>query len=102
MIARLWRGQATPEKAPHYQRHFTEHVVPHLKELDGHRGAYLLRHAGDGNVEFLAVTLWESIDSVRAFSGQDPNVAIVEPEGRAALSSFDEVARHYEIVYDGT
>jgi hypothetical protein len=48
--------------------------------------------ARDGNVEFLAVTLWESIDSVRAFSGQDPNVAIVEPEGRAALASFSATA----------
>ena len=102
MIARIWRGRAVTEKAGDYQRHFTSHVAPHLKELTGHRGAYLLRGEDDGEVEFLAVTLWDSIESVRAFSGQNPDVAIVEPEGRAALSSFDDFARHYDIAYDGT
>jgi heme-degrading monooxygenase HmoA len=100
MIARIWRGKATTAKAGDYQRHFTMHVAPHLKELAGHRGAYLLRREDNGEVEFLAVTLWDSIESVRAFSGQNPDVAIVEPEGRAALSSFDDFARHYDIAYD--
>jgi heme-degrading monooxygenase HmoA len=99
MIARIWRGQATAEKAGDYQRHFTTHVAPHLTELAGHRGAYLLRREDKGEVEFLAVTLWESIESIRAFAGQNPDVAIVEPEGRAALSSFDDFARHYDIAY---
>lgn len=99
MIARMWRGKATTAKAGDYQRHFATHVAPHLKELAGHRGAYLLRREDNGEVEFLAVTLWDSIESVRAFSGQNPDVAIVEPEGRAALSSFDDFARHYDIAY---
>jgi heme-degrading monooxygenase HmoA len=102
MIARMWRGRATAEKANDYQRHFTMQVAPHLKELAGHRGAYLLRRDDDGEVEFLAVTLWDSIESVRAFSGQNPDVAIVEPEGRAALSSFDDVARHYDVAHGDT
>jgi heme-degrading monooxygenase HmoA len=100
MIARTWRGKALAEKADEYQRHFTAHVAPHLKELAGHRGAYLLRRQDNGEVEFLAVTLWDSIESVRAFAGQDPDVAIVEPAGRAALSSFDDFARHYDIAHN--
>jgi heme-degrading monooxygenase HmoA len=99
MIARTWRGIAKPGKASDYQRHFTANVAPHLKQLAGHQGAYLLRREDEGEVEFLAVTLWESIESIRAFAGQNPNVAIVEPEGRAALSRFDEFAQHYEVAY---
>ena len=102
MLARIWRGQATTEKAGDYQRHFTDHVAPQLKELAGHRGALLLRRESNGEVEFLAVTLWDSIESVRAFSGQNTEVAIVEQEARAALSSFDDCARHYDIVHEGT
>jgi heme-degrading monooxygenase HmoA len=101
MIARTWRGTATPGKAADYQRHFTTNVAPHLKQLAGHEGAYLLRREDQGEVEFLALTLWDSIESIRAFAGQNPNVAIVEPEGRAALSRFDEFARHYEVAYSG-
>jgi heme-degrading monooxygenase HmoA len=102
MIARTWCGKATTEKADDYQRHFTTRVAPHLKELEGHRGAYLLRREVNGEVEFLAVTLWDSIESVKVFARQKPDVAFVEPGGRAALSSFDEFARHYEIAYHGT
>jgi len=102
MIARTWRGKATAEKADDYQRHFTKHVAPRLRELAGHNGAYLLRREEGGAVEFLAVTLWESIESVRAFAGRNPEVAIVEPEGQAALSSFDHFARHYDIAYHGS
>ncbi len=101
MIARIWRGEATPAKAADYQRHFTDHVAPHLKALDGQRGAYLLRREHTGKVEFLALTLWDSIENVRAFTGPDPDVAIVEPEGRAALARYDDFAMHYEIAYDG-
>lgn len=98
MIARTWRGRATTAKAGDYERHFTTAVLPNLRSIPGHRGAYLLRREVDGGVEFVAVTLWESIDAIRAFAGDDPDVAHVEPEGRAALSSFDAMAANFEIV----
>jgi heme-degrading monooxygenase HmoA len=101
MIARTWSGQATIAKADAYIRHFTTNVAPHLKEIAGHRGAWLLWRETDGRVEFLAVTLWDSLEIVKAFAGPDPEVAIVEPEARAALSAFDEFARHYEVAYGG-
>lgn len=97
MIARLWRGQATSENAAHYRRHATERVFPSLAELRGHQGAYLLTRETDGQVEFLAVTLWDSIDAIKEFSGDDPEVAVIEPEARAVLSGFDDFARHYEV-----
>lgn len=100
MIARTWRGKATAEKAGDYQRHFATQVAPRLKALTGHRGACLLRREDNGEVEFLAVTLWDSIENIRTFAGQEPDLAIVEPEGRAALLSFDDFAQHYDVAYD--
>lgn len=97
MIARIWRATATPAKAADYQRHFTANVVPHLGAIDGHRGAYLLRRDAGRAVEFVAITLWDSIESIKAFTGADPEVAIVEPEGRAALSYLDDFARNFEV-----
>jgi heme-degrading monooxygenase HmoA len=97
MIVRIWRGQTTIENAPAYCRHATERVFPRLAEIPGHRGAYLLTRHVDGQIEFLAVTLWDSIDSIRQFSADDPERAVVEPEARAVLSSFDDFVRHYEL-----
>ena len=99
MIARIWRGQASVTNADVYYRHFTTNVVPHIKEIPGHIGAYLLRREVEGNVEFIALTLWESIETIKGFAGPNPDVAIVEPEARAVLSSFDEFVNNYEVVY---
>jgi heme-degrading monooxygenase HmoA len=101
MIARLWRGVAVAGNADAYHRHATTTVFPALREIAGHRGAYLLRRTVGGRTEFLALTFWESLDSVRAFAGSDPEVAVVEPEARAVLAEFDDFARHYEVAGDG-
>jgi heme-degrading monooxygenase HmoA len=97
MIARIWRGQATADNAPRYRDHATQRVFPSLASLPGHRGAYLLTRETQGEVEFLAVTLWDSIDSVKTFAGENPEIAVVEPEARAVLSNFDSFVRHYQI-----
>ena len=99
MIARIWRGQATSANADAYYHHVTTTVFPALTSIPGYRGAYLLRRETDGQVEFLAVTLWESLEAVRAFAGEDAEVAVVEPEARAVLSDFDEFVRHYELAW---
>jgi heme-degrading monooxygenase HmoA len=100
MIVRVWRGEAIGANADAYQLHVTGTVFPHLRNLPGHRGATLLRRETAGRIEFLALTRWDSLDAVKAFAGPDPDVAIVEPEGRAVLSAFDDFARHYEVAFD--
>jgi heme-degrading monooxygenase HmoA len=99
MIARLWRGQAADTaNADAYARHAINTVFPSLKDLAGHRGAYLLRRDVEGATEFLAMTLWDSRQSIEAFAGSDISKAVVEPEARAVLSGFDDFATHYEVV----
>src|SRR6266446_8123316 len=98
MIARIWRGRtATTANAEAYFQHVTGTVFPALKELAGHRGAWLLRREVDGQTEFLAVTLWESRQAIEAFAGRDIGKAVVEPEARAVLAEFDDFASHYEV-----
>lgn len=97
MIARRWRGAADKAKAEVYVRHFEQTVVPALRKLPGHRGAWLLRRDLPGNTEFVALTLWESRDSIRAFAGDDITKAHVEPEARAVLATFDDFAEHYDV-----
>ena len=101
MIARLWRGVASAGNADAYQRHATDTVFPALRGIPGHRGAYLLKRTVGGRTEFLALTLWDSLDAIRAFAGDNPEIAVVEPEARALLAEFDDFARHYEVAPNG-
>ena len=99
MIARLWRGQAMADNAEIYHRHVTGTVFPSLTAMRGHRGAYLLRRRIDDRVEFLAVTLWESIKDIEQFAGKDVDAANVEPHARAVLAEFDQFVRHFEVAH---
>jgi len=98
MIVRVWFGHAAPDRADAYVRHVTSRVFPGLAEIRGHRGALLLQRSAEGGVEFVVLTLWDSMDAVREFAGPDPERAVVEPNARAVLSDFDELVRHYDVI----
>jgi heme-degrading monooxygenase HmoA len=100
MIVRSWRGRADPRKAGAYPEHFRRNVLPELRGIAGFKGAQLLRHDRAGEVEFLVLTRWASMDAIRAFAGQDVNRSVVEPEAVAALMNFDKSVTHYEVVED--
>jgi heme-degrading monooxygenase HmoA len=103
MIVRMWRGQAKAANADAYERFVTTKVFAELPAIPGHRGAYLLRRpisTESGNeVEFVAVTLWESLAAIRGFAGETIDRAVVEPEARAVLSNFDDFVRHFELAH---
>jgi heme-degrading monooxygenase HmoA len=98
MIARLWRGIAVREKAEDYVRHLQRSVLPELYQIDGFRGAYVLRRDLNNGVEFTVQTLWESMDAIRKFAGENVEAAVVAPAARSLFREFDSTATHYEIV----
>ena len=97
MIARLWHGWATGENADRYETLLRAEVLPGIRRIDGYVGAYVLRRENGEQVEFVTVTLWESLDAVRAFAGPDYEAAVVPPAARALLTRFDERSVHFEV-----
>ena len=100
MIIREWRGRASSSRAEAYPKHFHDTVVPELRHVAGFVGAHLGKRQFDDKVEFLVLTRWESMNSIRAFAGENVEDAVVEPGAEAALVEFDANVRHYEIVED--
>jgi heme-degrading monooxygenase HmoA len=68
--------------------------------VEGFRGAYLMRDDSGDEVEFVTLTLFDSLDAVRAFAGDDYETAVVLPEADALLSRYDRRSRHYETLID--
>ena len=99
MIARRWRGWAGgPANADAYVEHFERAVRPRLEASDGFVDATVERVEQDGGrTEIVVVTRWESLDAIRAFAGDDVEVAVVEPEALAVLADFDDRVRHIEL-----
>ena len=99
---RTWSATADAQGAGNYSRYFTGTLLPGLRELPGFEGAYLLRRDldGTGTVELTAHTFWESPEAIRAFTGDDIAVAIVEPEARVMLLDYDRTATHRSVITD--
>jgi heme-degrading monooxygenase HmoA len=98
MIARMWRGSAIRERADDYVKHLQKSVVPELRQIDGFKGIYLLRRNSPDGVEFVVLTLWESMDAIRKFAGENPEVAVVAPAARVLFREYDAKVKHFEIV----
>jgi len=99
MIARIWHGWTTPEKADAYEALLNEEIFVGIKkrEIRGFKDIQLLRRSVGDEVEFVTIMRFESLDAVREFAGDDYEACVVPPSARAVLKRFDERSQHYEI-----
>lgn len=100
MIARLWHGWTTSTNADAYEYLARKEIFPDVaaQRIDGYRGYQLLRRTlPSGEVEFVTMMWFDSLDKVKAFAGENYELAVVPPKARAVLARFDERAAHYEI-----
>ena len=98
MIARLWRGKTKPENADTYESMLKPELLPGVSNVKGYQGSYLLRREGRDEVEFITMMLWDSIDAIRAFAGEDYESSIIPQDRRKLLSQHDAKAVHYKVV----
>ncbi len=97
MIARIWHGYARPEHADAYESMLKPELLPGVSKMNGYRGSYLLRRDTGDEVEFITIMLWDSIDAIRAVTGEDYETAVIPEERRKYLSHHDAKSAHYEI-----
>ncbi len=100
MISRMWWGWTTLENADAYEEMLRTTVLPGIRQVNGFGGAYVLRRKLEDEVEFAVITLWESMDAIREFAGEDPEVEVVPPEPRKLLARCDPRSKHYDTVIE--
>jgi len=100
MISRLWHGWTKRENADAYEELLRSEVLPGIHRVKGFKGARLLRRdvKDKDEVEFVTLTVFDSLDAVKEFAGEDYEVAVILPEARKLLSRFDARSAHYETV----
>jgi hypothetical protein len=97
MIARYWRGWTKIEDADAYESLLKQKVLPGLKDIEGYRGGYLLRHDGLREVEFVVLNLFDSFEALKRFAGADYDTPVFEPEAKRLLCRIEPVAMHYQV-----
>jgi heme-degrading monooxygenase HmoA len=76
VISRQWCGIARRSEAERYVSHLRSETFPQLARIRGFRGASILRRDVTAGVEFRIVTLWESMEAIRGFAGENPESAV--------------------------
>jgi antibiotic biosynthesis monooxygenase (ABM) superfamily enzyme len=99
MISRVWHGWTMPGNADAYEALLKDKIFVGIAErqIAGYRGIHLLRRDLGDEVEFVTVMWFDSLEAVRAFAGEEYEVAVVPPKARALLARFDARSQHYEV-----
>jgi len=99
MISRIWHGWTTLANADSYESLLKTEIFIGIqnRRISGYRGIQLFRRTLGDEVEFVTVMWFDSIDAIRAFAGQDYEVAVVPPKARQLLKRFDARSQHYEV-----
>jgi heme-degrading monooxygenase HmoA len=98
MIARVWRGAVRAEDADAYGAYIGKTGLAGYAATPGNRGAWLLRRDEADRTEFVTFTLWESLEAIRGFAGDDVERAVYYPEDDRYLIERDLTVAHYEVV----
>lgn len=97
MIARIWKGAVRKQDGDEYARYMRETGIAGYSGTPGNRLALMLRRDLDEKTEFVMLTLWDSVDSIKVFAGEDPEKAVFYPEDDRFLIERDLTAAHYEV-----
>ncbi|GAA0327182.1 hypothetical protein NE235_09275 [Actinoallomurus spadix] len=99
MIARSWQARTRgPRETARYHEVFESEVLEALGGVAGFRGACLLARPTGASVEIRTVTLFTSMDAVKAFAGEDHERERVTSPARATLLDSVPTVQHFEVL----
>jgi heme-degrading monooxygenase HmoA len=97
VIARTWTGWTNSADAERYVDYLNETGVPGLAGTEGNRGVYVLRRSDGDRAQFVVLSLWESLDAIKAFAGEDIEKAVFYARDDDFLVEREWTCVHYEV-----
>ena len=97
MIARIWRGTTSEDRADEYAKYLRGTGLADYVKTPGNHGVSMLVRRHDGRADFTLISYWESMEHVKAFAGDDPEVARFYPGDEGLLAERDGHADHWTV-----
>jgi heme-degrading monooxygenase HmoA len=95
MIVRVFRARVRPGMDNEFERMVRELSIPLVDRQRGLIARYSGRPVGGNATEFTMVSIWEDLDALKAFAGEDWEQSVVPEEERAVLA--ETFVHHYEL-----
>lgn len=98
MIARVWTGAVRTNDAEVYADYIRATGFAEYGHTAGYRGAWLLQRREGDRTQIIAVSLWDSVEAIRAFAGDDIDAAVLYPEDERYLIDGASSVAHYDVI----
>ena len=98
MIARIWQGRTPASLGDEYFEYIKKTGVEESRATEGNRGVFVLRRNENGVAIFHMMTLWDSFEAIKKFSGPDVEKAVYYPEDKKYLLELDPHVTHFEVL----
>lgn len=98
MIARIWEGEVLAENAGQYLTRMREIALRDYAATAGNKAAWCLHRSDARTVKVVMLTLWEDMDSIRAFAGDDPTLAKYYDFDPDFLLEMTPRVTHFEVM----
>jgi len=98
-IMRLWHGEVSIEKADEYEQFMLDRAAPDYSSVEGLLNLSFQRRNEETKAHFLLVTVWDSIESIKKFAGEQPEIAKYYSEDDNFLLSKEKNTSLYDVFY---
>jgi hypothetical protein len=98
MIARRWHGRVPAAKAEDYLRLMRDVGLADYRSTEGNREAWCLHRREGDIVHVEMVTLWDDLDSIRRFAGEDLAKAKYYAFDADYLLELEPEVTHFEVI----
>jgi heme-degrading monooxygenase HmoA len=97
MIARIWSGSTRAADADTYLEYLRATGLGEYESTPGNRGVLTLRSIDGDKAKFVLISLWDSMEAIRRFAGDDVEEAVFYPEDERFLVEKDERVQHFDV-----
>jgi heme-degrading monooxygenase HmoA len=98
MIARIWHGLTPASKGDEYFEFLKRTGLKDYRSIAGNEGVYVLRRVRDGEAEFLLISLWDSLEAIKKFAGDEHEKARYYDQDKDYLLEFEPNVDHFEVL----
>jgi heme-degrading monooxygenase HmoA len=96
VIIRVFRPTIHPGKEREFESFLRETAVPLVSQQSGIVAQHVGKPRDPSSTEYLFVTVWEDVESIRAFAGERWQEAVIDPDEEHLLK--DTWIGHYEVL----
>jgi heme-degrading monooxygenase HmoA len=99
MIIRVFRPTIHPGKEAEFESFLRETAIPLVSQQSGVIAQHVGKPRDSSSTEFVYVSVWEDVESIRAFAGERWQEAVIAAEEEDLLK--ETWIGHYEVIETG-